>query len=134
MTHFFLAKLNFTFGILSNCDPNKNNANSSFFGLPHWWQYIRTGETDALGRCVPKVDGLNSILPIGLAIVDMLLMLAGLIATISIIVAGVEYISTVGNSEKGVAARKRVVNSIIGLIIAMIATGIVSYIGKNING
>ena len=114
------------------CNPNTDNANSGFFGFPHWWAYIKNGEIDAFGKCTPKVNFPNDIWAIGLAIVDMLLFAAGLVAVISIIIAGLEYMFTMGNSEKGVSARKRVVNSIIGLAIVLIAASLVSFIGKNV--
>jgi ABC-type polysaccharide transport system permease subunit len=45
-----------------------------------------------------------------------------------------EYMTTLGNSEKGVSARKRIVNSLIGLAIVLIAAGIVQAVGKAFKG
>jgi hypothetical protein len=104
---------------------------NQFFGIPHWWQYLN-GEPDIFGKCSPKVDFPGGILPVGLAIVDMLLFVAGIAAVISIIVAGFQYMSSMGNAEKGVSARKRIVNSIIGLAIVLIATTLVNFIGSTI--
>jgi len=122
-----LKPLNF-FAAVSNCNPNKDN--HTFFGFPTWWEYVSTGRLDPFGKCVPQVSFPNGIWAIGLAVLDMLLVLAGFVAVISIIYAGFEYMFTVGNSEKGISARKRVVNSIIGLAIVLAAAGIVSFIGN----
>lgn len=103
----------------------------SFFGFPPWWKYLGT-QTDPLGKCVPSFNPPGDIWAVGLAVVDMLLYLAGLVAVISIIIAGVQYIMTVGNAEKGVSARKRIVNSLIGLAIVLIATASVNFIGSSI--
>lgn len=116
----------------SACDPNKANPNSGFFGLAHWWKYIHTGQYDALGNCTPTVKFPGGLWPIGLALVDMLLFVAGLVAVGSIIYAGVEYLSTMGNAEKGVSARKRIVNSLIGLAIVIIAIPLISLIGNRL--
>jgi hypothetical protein len=105
----------------------------SFFFLPTWYEYLKTGP-DPVGKCTPIFNFPNDIWAVGLAIVDILLRVAGFVAVISIMLAGVEYLSTMGNAEKGVAARKRVVNSIIGLVIVLIATGLVTFVGTQVGG
>lgn len=89
------------------------------------------GREDALGQCTPNFTGLSDIFPIGLAALDILLRVAGLVAVISIIIAGVEYIAAAGNAEKITGARKRAVNSLIGLAIALVAVVTVSFIGRS---
>jgi len=74
-------------------------------------------------------DGLWSI---GLAIIDMLLYVAGIVAVISIIIAGVSYITAAGSSDQITSARKRIVNSLLGLAIVLIASALVSFIGNAI--
>lgn len=69
---------------------------------------------------------------IGLAILDMLLRLAGFVAVISIIIAGVSYITATGEPDKAAAARRRLYNSLIGLAIALIATALVSFVGNSL--
>lgn len=115
-----------------NCDPRKDNTNWDFFGFPHWWDYISTGEKDAFGKCVPKVNFPEGLWAIGLAVVDILLTLAGIIAVVMIIIAGINYITSMGNPEKGVSARKKITNSLIGLGIVLLAGAVVSFIGKNV--
>lgn len=101
----------------------------TFFFLPPWWEYLN-GSYDELGKCSPDVNFPHVILPIGLAVIDILIRLAGFIAIISIIVAGVAYITSSGNPEKAVSARKRIYNSLIGLAIVFIAAGVVAFIGN----
>jgi hypothetical protein len=96
--------------------------------LPPWWHYL-PGKIDDLGQCSPSVVIPNGLLPIGLALLDILLRLAGFVAVVSIMIAGVEYITSSGDPQKASAARSRIYNSLIGLIIAMIATAIVTFIG-----
>jgi hypothetical protein len=109
-----------------NCDPSSEG--NPFFGVPHWWQYIH----HVFDKCIPQVNFPEGAWAIGLAALDILLFVAGIVAVGSIVYAGFEYITTEGNSEKGVSARKRVVNSVVGLVIVIIAASIVSFVGKSI--
>lgn len=121
-----LAKFSFVFAV-APC------AKNDFFFLPTWYHYLKMSQ-DSLGRCAPVFNFPGDIWAVALAIVDMLLRIAGFVAVVSIIVAGIEYMMTLGNSEKGVSARKRIVNSIIGLAIVLVAIALVRFIGNNIGG
>lgn len=112
------------------CDPNKNGG--SFFGLPHWWRYIKTGQYDGLGNCTPSVKFPQGIWAIGFAALDMLLYAAGIVAVVSIIIAGISYITAGGNAEQVSSARRRITNSLIGLAIVLIASATVSFIGNTV--
>jgi hypothetical protein len=114
------------------CDPNTDNQPSNFFGFPHWWKYISKGSGDALGNCTPSVTFPGGLLPIGMAIIDILLYFAGIAAVVSIIYGGFGYMTAAGSTDKITSARKRIVNSLIGLVIVLIATGVVSFIGNSI--
>lgn len=111
------------------CDLSKGS--SSFFGLPYWWQYMK-GTPDGAGGCAPVFSGPSDIFPIGLAVINILLHVAGLIAVIGIIVSGVSYMLAIGNPEKITSSRKGIQNALIGLAIALIATQIVAFIGKSL--
>jgi len=104
---------------------------NSFFGFPHWWQYLK-GELDPLKQCAPAFTFPGDLLAVGLAIVDMLLRVAGLVAIVSIIIAGVQYITASGMVEKTASARKRIYNALIGLAIVAIASGVVAFIGNKL--
>lgn len=105
--------------------------NNSFFGFPHWWKYLDT-ERDPLGKCVPAFNFPGDTWAVGLAIIDMLLRFAGLAAVISIIIAGISYITASGNSDQITSARKRIINSLLGLALAITAAAIVSFIGNKL--
>lgn len=131
---YFLSKLIYfaAFTQTPNCNPNKDNPGSAFFGFPHWWKYISTGHTDPLGKCVPTVNFPTGLWAVGFAVIDMLLYLAGIVAVISIVIAGIQYIAATGSPDKTSAARKRIQNALIGLAIVVIAAPIVSYIGNKV--
>lgn len=107
---------------------------SSFFFIPHWWEYLPQSEftTDAVGGCTINFNFPNDVWLVGLAVLDMLLRVAGLAAVVSIIIAGFQHQFTMGNAEKAAAARRRLYNSLIGLAIALIATAVVTFIGNQL--
>lgn len=100
-----------------------------FLGLPHWWQYL-SGVPDGAGGCSPAVNSPSDILPIVLAVINILLHLAGFVAVIAVIYSGVSYILAIGNPEKITSSRKGIQNALIGLALVMIAAQIVAFIGK----
>lgn len=130
---FAIKFIPFTFAA---CTTIKDVNAGPFFFLPPWWQYLPEGsvELDALGQCVPTFIFPDHLLPIGLAVLDMLLRVAGFLAVISIIVSGLMYILASGNPEKAASARGRIYNSFIGLAIALTATAIVTFLGRSLGG
>jgi hypothetical protein len=127
---FKISTLAVAFG--AACDPNKANPQSNFFSFPHWWKYVKTGSGDALGNCTPSVKIPDGLLPVGLAVIDMLIYFAGIAAVISIIIAGISYIMAAGSADKITAARKRIINSLLGLAVALVAIAVVSFIGNSL--
>jgi hypothetical protein len=120
---------------------------SSFLGLPTWYKYLET-EIDESGKCSPILSGssdsenpednvtqskVNSALPIGLAVLEAMLRLAGMVAVIMIFVAGFRFITSDGSPDKAAGARKTVINAIIGLVIVVLSTGLVSFIGRTLD-
>lgn len=103
---------------------------SSFFFIPVWYKYLTVTETGQVCNVVFKVP--DDLLPVGLVIVEMLLRLGGLAATISIIIAGVSYITAGGDAQKAASARKRIINSLVGLAIVFVASGFVAFVGNRL--
>jgi uncharacterized membrane protein YphA (DoxX/SURF4 family) len=127
--------LNFLPNIVSAMGDACNPAEGAhkFFGLPHWYEYM-SGERDAFGRCVTTIEWLNfeQVWPIGLAIIDILLRIVALVAFGYIIYAGFMYITSNGEPEKTKNAKDTILNALIGLVIAIVASAVVSYIGNSI--
>lgn len=101
-----------------------------FFFIPPWWEYIDPAKIGA--DCSIAFNFPDDLLPVSLALVDMLLRVAGLVAIVSIIIAGVAYITASGDVQKAASARKRIYNSLIGLAVVAIASGLVAFIGNTI--
>ncbi|HSX29893.1 MAG TPA: hypothetical protein VLE73_05025 [Candidatus Saccharimonadales bacterium] len=107
-----------------------------FFGLPTWYKYLV-----AAGKMAPDPGGGCSFVAgvsppdfalVGLALVDIALRLAGLIAVAYVIWGGIQYVTSQGEPDRATRARGTIVNALIGLTIALIATGLVSFVGTQV--
>jgi hypothetical protein len=110
----------------TNCKP-------TFFGLKPWYYYLQQdGSCNITNFTV--LGGKSSILLIGLAIVDDLLLIAGMAAVGYVIYGGARYILSQGSPEETAKAQGTVINALIGLVIAIIAIAAVSFIGNKLGG
>jgi len=128
-----ISKITFLFGDSITAGAKCDLAHQTFFFLPPWWEYL-SGQYDPLLKCSPNFAFPNDIFPVGLAILDMLLRLAGFAAVMGIIISGIQYITAVGSPEKITNARKHWINAFTGLAIALVATAAVSFIGRSLVG
>jgi ABC-type Fe3+ transport system permease subunit len=111
----------------------KMAACGTFFGLPPWNQYINGGACTEPNLTTP--DEIFDAIPlIGLAVLDMLLRVAGVAAVLFVIYGGIQFMVSQGNSDATKSARNTILNALIGLIIASIAATMVSFIGRRIGG
>jgi len=104
------------------------NSSASFLGFPTWYKYLNPVYQN--GQCVLQTTMPDDLGKIGLALVEILLRLAGLIAVAFVIYGGFNYITSQGEPDKTKSARQRIVNALIGLVITIFATVIVSFIGR----
>jgi len=104
----------------------------NFFFFIDWWKYLPNQPTPP--DCAINMNFPGDIWLVGLAILDMLLRLAGFLAVVSIIIAGAQLIFSEGSPDKATAARNRLFNSLIGLAIAFTATAAVVLVGNTVGG
>lgn len=110
------------FSPLALADSDK--CSKSFFGLPTWYKYL---ELDSDCNVVTKgVENVPAKVILGL--IDIALFLAGLLAVVMIIWGG--YLFIFGNGDPGqiTNARKTILNAVIGLAIAILASQIVRFV------
>lgn len=106
---------------------------SVFFFLPTWYKYLDV-QSSATGGCeVASFDFPMDLLAVGIALIDMLTRLGGLVAVVVVVMAGVAYITAQGDPQKAAGARRRIYQGLIGLAIVFIAAGLVAYIGNKLN-
>ncbi|MGH7156732.1 MAG: pilin [Candidatus Saccharimonadales bacterium] len=134
MGTWLIAGLNLPAFWLAGYGANCTLPQHSLFFLPPWWEYIPTKIDTVTKQCVVAFNFPGDIWSVALAVLDMLLRIGGFVAVISIIIAGLQYITSMGNSEDNVNARKRLTNSLIGLAIVLIASGVVAFIGNQFGG
>ena len=120
------------------CDPNK-----TFFGLPVWYKYINTSAgpnrtCDFSGfSFFTKPGGAfdpSNIFLILLAILDDLLVLAGVVAVGFVIYGAVQFMVGQGEPERMKKAQGTIPNAVIGLVIAIVAAALVNFLGTSLGG
>jgi hypothetical protein len=119
--------------VSGGCDPNK-----TFFGLPVWYKYINV-TTNSDGSCNFEGLGLYSqtthqfspdnLFLILLAILDDLLIIAGIVAVVFVIYGGIRFIVSNGDPEQIKHARGTILNALIGLAISIVAATVVNFLG-----
>ncbi len=99
-----------------------------FLGFPTWYSYLKPVPPD----CVPVINSLTDIWLIVLSITEILLRLSSLVAIVFVIYGGIMFITSQGNSESTSKARSTIINSLIGLGIAVTASVLISFIAGSI--
>ncbi len=96
--------------------------------LPSWYKYLDS-ENDSTGRCSVIFTFPDDVGAILLAVVEILLRVGAFVAIGFIIYGGVLYLTSQGEPDKAANAQKALSNAVIGLIITIVATGVVAFIG-----
>lgn len=111
------------------------NVGGGFFGLPTWYRYIKNFDND----CVPEVSFLKNgkvdgavIFQVALAIIDILLRLGALLAVGYVMYGGFVYLTSQGEPDGTKRGRQAITNALIGLVITIMASAIVAFIGARL--
>jgi hypothetical protein len=113
---------------------------ASFFGLRPWYYYLpdsrlNQNTCDIKGfKLLPSGNTGSDVPLVLLAIVDDLLRIAGLVAVAFIIVGAIRLVASQGNPEDASRAQDTIINALLGLAIAIIATAFVSFLGHKLGG
>ncbi|MFO0881997.1 MAG: hypothetical protein U0491_00925 [Candidatus Saccharimonadales bacterium] len=106
---------------------------TTIFGIPTWYEYLDVVKTDTGCEIQTKPadgDGLKIIFLILLAITDILIRLSAVVAVGFVIYGGFSFVVSQGEPNKIVSARKTILNAIIGLVIALLASQIVRFVAS----
>jgi len=83
----------------------------------------------------PQLLGAHSpVLLIGLAILDDLIRIAALVAVGYVIAGGIQYVTSQGAPDATTRAQHSIINALIGVVIAILAASIVTFIGSKLGG
>lgn len=124
--------------IAPECDKS-----AGFLSFPTWYKYLQVDNEN--GNCeiklpekVPapaegnKTDIGATISRILLAVFEMILRVAGILAIIFIMWGGIQYQLSQGEPDRMSKARSVMINALIGLTITISATAIVNLVARNI--
>jgi hypothetical protein len=104
-----------------------------FFGLDPWYKYLDTDkDCNIINFNVLPTNGQSDLLLIGVAVVDDLLRVAGLVAIAFVIYGGIQYVASQGSPDQTQKAQSTIQNALVGLIICMLAVAVVSFLGSKL--
>lgn len=124
----------FSSAVVSAQGPSAANCvrqSDSMLGFPTWYKYLNP--TFSGGECEIDITFPDAIPAILLAVFEILLRVAGLLAVIFVIYGGFQYLTSTGEPEKAKNARTTIINALVGVTIAMFATVIVNLVARNIS-
>ena len=75
--------------------------------------------------CKAKSDSINPLIQ---TVINILLFAVGTIAVVMIIIGGIRYVTSDGDSSRITSAKNTILYSVIGLIIALLAFAIVNFV------
>lgn len=107
-------------------------AGGNFFSFPKWYSYLPNGGSvdygGGISTCNPQIRGINDIWLVLAAVIDIMLRIGSLLAVGFIIWGAIRYIMSQGEPDKLSQARTTIVNSLIGLVISVAATALVTFV------
>jgi len=98
---------------------------NSLFGIPTWYEYLPLNADCSVNT--DKAGGSIAVL-VTMAIIDILLFIAGFLAGFFIIYGGFKYMTSMAEPAKVGAAKTTILNAVVGLVIAILGSAIVSFI------
>ena len=110
----------------ANCDPNANAGN--FLLFPHWYEYLNGYKDANTGGCIPQFQQLSDIWLVLAAIIEILLRIAALGAIAFVVYGGFQLITSRGDPNATKAARSTITNALVGLLIAVAAATVITFI------
>lgn len=138
----FTALFSFGLGFLlpSNASAARGPAScyQGLLGFPHWYEYLDLdGECKVVGPTAAgdanKLDVTAVATRVIMAIIDILMRVAGIVAFAFIVVSGFRFVLSQGDPGKEKAARETAINAVIGLVITIFAITIVTFVGRQIS-
>jgi hypothetical protein len=112
----------------------------SFFGLQPWYAYLKLTQDVAGSRdcsvsfTVLSPNQPSSILLVLLAVIDDLLRIAALVALGFIIYGAFQYVASQGSPDRTSKAQNTIIDSLIGLVIAIVSVAFVAFLGHKLGG
>lgn len=110
------------------------STDKTFFGLPVWYKYLDVVPDPDNGGCKINFSLDTDVLKVAIAIFDIVIRLAALVAAGYVLFGGIKYVISQGEPENVKAAQNTITNALIGLVIAIVAASVISFIGNKLAG
>ena len=117
----FLSQAIKLFANTGTCQPEQSN----ILTFPNWYRNLKCEDGGAGGVVFQSINDMWIVLA---NVLDISIRIAVLLALIFIIYGGIRYIMSRGEPENIQTAKKIITNSVIGLVIAVLAATIVGFI------
>lgn len=104
--------------------------NESIKILPKWYKYLNP--TPTANGCELSPGFPQNISRILLAVFEILLRIVGIITVVFVIYGGFQYLTSTGEPDKAKAGRTTIMNALVGMMLAILATVIVNIVGRNL--
>lgn len=98
-----------------------------FFGIPPWYKYLNV---ELSNQCAPRIEHINQVWLIGIAVLEALTRVAVLAAIAFVLYGGIKYSASRGNADKVENAKSTIIDALTGLVIAIVATAVVAFVGR----
>lgn len=133
MYNFLLTNLQFYAAAAP--DISGPNCSKSFLTFKTWFYYLPQSSfsTDCSITKFQALGSNSGFLLIALAIIDDLIRVAGLVAIGYVIWGGLQYITSQGSPDMTKKAQQTIINALIGLVLAVVAASLVSFIGVRLS-
>jgi len=110
-----------------------------FFGIPPWYKYLVSS-----GRMTATSTGCElsgnfqwqtggDVVLILFGVIDILLRLAAYIAIGYVLYGAIQYVTSDGQPDRTKSAQSTIINALVGLVIALIATATVSFLARTLS-
>jgi hypothetical protein len=116
------------------------SGSGGFLGFPTWYKYLDIGPEngDPCAIIGPTKDGETGLDwemasgRVALAVIEIMLRIATLVAIAFVIIGGIRYITSQGEPDNAKSARQTITNALIGLVISLLAAAIVAFVANRL--
>src|SRR5512146_1165817 len=113
------------------------NRKNEFFGLKAWYYYLPQSDFKGCDfqdfNWLPK-NGQSDLVLVMLAVIDDLLIVAGIAAVAFVMIGAFKYVASQGDPEGTAKAQSTIINALLGTAIAITAAVFVNFLGQALGG
>lgn len=112
-------------------------SSGNLLSFPTWYKYLKSAEQvdygNGVAKCTPSLGSINDVWLVIAAVIEILLRVGALLAVGFIIWGAIRYTMSQGEPDKLSQARNTIVNALVGLVIAVSATAMISFVAGRFN-